>query len=64
MESEPRKAASSEAIPMPYHVSDTDKKIKKEEKIVNKSIKNKIRKRNKGSLAVENDDNNTKNVLV
>lgn len=56
MEEEPIMATSSEAIPMPYHVSEIDKTIKKDEKVVNKSIKNKNRKRNKGNIAIENDD--------
>jgi len=57
MEDEP-KMASSEAIPMPYVTFETDQNIKKEEKI-NKNVKNKNRKRNKGNLAVENDNNPT-----
>lgn len=61
MVDEPKMAASSEAIPMPYHDSEVDQKIKKEEKIVNKGIKNKNRKRNKGSIVVEN-NSDSKNV--
>lgn len=57
MEDEPR-MASSEAIPMPYFTSETDQNIKKEEKI-NKNVKNKNRKRNKGNIAVENHNDPT-----
>lgn len=54
-------AASSDAIPMPYFVSETDQQIKEDEKVVNKGIKNKNRKRNKANIVVENEDD-TKNV--
>lgn len=57
MVNEPKMAASSEPIPMPYLVSDTERKLKNDDKVVNKSIKNKNRKRNKGNLVVENDTN-------
>lgn len=60
MEDEPKMASSFDAIPMPYFVSEIDQNAKKEDKFVNKNIKNKNRKRNKGNLVVENDD--TKNV--
>lgn len=61
MEDEPR-MASSEAIPMPYFTSDSDQNIKKEEKLINKNVKNKNRKRTKAnSMAVEN-NNDTANV--
>jgi len=53
-------AASSDAIPMPYSVSETDQQMK-DEKIVNKGIKNKNRKRNKANTIIES-DNETKNV--
>lgn len=50
--------ASSEAIPMPYFAHETNQKIKKDEKVINKGVKNKNRKRNKGTLVFENDENN------
>lgn len=56
-------ASSSEAIPMPYFVSEIDRKTKKDEKVINKGLKNKNRKRNKGNLVVEDDDD-AKNVYV
>lgn len=46
---------------MPYFVSETDEKIKKDEKVVIKGVKNKNRKRNKGNIFVEN-NNDTANV--
>lgn len=52
-------ATSSEAIPMPYFGSETNQNIKKDEKIINKGIKNKNRRRNKVTLVVENNENNT-----
>lgn len=55
MEEEPKMATSS-AIPMPYIVSETDETYKKDEKVVNKNVKHKNRKRNKGNLVIENDD--------
>lgn len=62
MEEEP-KMASSSAIPMPYILSETDQTNIKDEKVVNKNIKHKNRKRNKGNLSVENgDDDDPKNV--
>lgn len=54
-------ASSFDAIPMPYFISETDQQIKEEEKVVNKTIKNKNRKRNKANIVVENVDE-TKNV--
>jgi len=54
-------AASSDAIPMPYLVSEMDQLIKEDEQVINKGIKNKNRKRNKANIIVENDDD-TKNV--
>lgn len=60
MEDEPKMATSSEAIPMPYIVPETDQNIKKDNKVVNKGTKNKNRKRNKGNV-VENDED-TENV--
>jgi len=54
-------ASSSDAIPMPYLVSEIDKQIKDDEKVINKGIKNKNRKRNKANIVVENDDD-SKNV--
>jgi len=54
-------ASSSNAIPMPYLVSEMDHQTKEDEKVVNKGIKNKNRKRNKTNIVVENDDD-TKNV--
>lgn len=56
MEDEPNMATSSEAIPMPYLVPEIDQKVKKDEKVLNKSIKNKNRKRNKGNIVTENND--------
>lgn len=56
MKDEPKIRVSSEAIPMPYYVSETDQTIKNDEKVVNYKIKNKNRKRNKGNIAIENDD--------
>lgn len=61
MEDEPKMATSSEAIPMPYIVPGTDQNIKKDDKVVNKGIKNKNRKRNKGNVVVESNDD-TENV--
>lgn len=49
-------AASSEAIPMPYFVSETNQKIKNDEKVINKGVKHKNRRRNKGSVVVENNE--------
>jgi len=54
-------AASTDAIPMPYLISEVDQQIKGNEKVINKGIKNKNRKRNKANIFVENDDD-TKNV--
>lgn len=51
-------AVSSEAMPMPYLASEIDRKVKNNDKVVNKSTKNKNRKRNKGNIAIENDDTN------
>lgn len=56
MEDELKITTSSEAIPMPYHFSETDQTIKKDENVVNYKIKNKNRKRNKGNIVIENDD--------
>lgn len=61
MEDEPKMASSFDAIPMPYVVSEIDQNVKKEDKFVNKNMKTKSRKRNKGNVVVENDDD-TKNV--
>ncbi|KAL4111775.1 hypothetical protein QTP88_015664 [Uroleucon formosanum] len=58
---EPKMASSSNAIPMPYLVSEMNQQIKDDEKVINKGIKNKNRKRNKANIVVENDDD-TKNV--
>lgn len=55
--------SSCEAIPMTYFVSEIDQKSKKDEKVVNKGLKNKNRKRNKGNLIVKDDDD-AKNVYV
>jgi len=54
-------ASSSNAIPMPYLVSEMDQQMKEDEKVVNKGIKNKNRKRNKANIVVENEDD-TENV--
>lgn len=62
MEDEPKMATSSEAIPMAYLESEIDQKVKKDEKVINKSMKNKNRKRNKGNIVTENDDDDTTNV--
>lgn len=61
MVDELKMASSSETIPMPYLISENDQKIKKDDKLVNKNIKNKSRKRNKGNVVVETDDD-TKDV--
>jgi len=53
-------AASSDAIPMPYLVTEMDQQMKEDEKMVNKGIKNKNRKRNKANIVENYDD--TKNV--
>lgn len=53
-------AASSDAIPMPYSVFETNQQMK-DEKIVNKGIKNKNRKRNNANTITES-NNETKNV--
>lgn len=50
-------AASSEAIPMPYFAFETNQKIKKDEKVINKGVKNKNRKRNKGTVVFDDEDN-------
>ncbi|VVC32394.1 Hypothetical protein CINCED_3A025206 [Cinara cedri] len=60
-EDESKMAASSEAIPMPYFVSEGNQKIKNDEKIINKGVKNKNRKRNKNTVVVENNED-SKNV--
>lgn len=60
MNNEAKMATSSEAIPMPYLVSETSQKTKKDEKVLNKSMKNKNRKRNKGNIIAEHDE--TQNV--
>lgn len=46
---------------MPYHVSGVGQQINKDEKVMNKGVKNKNRKRNKANTVVENDVE-TKNV--
>lgn len=56
VDDELKMATSSEAIPMPYLVSENDQNIKKDNKVVNKNIKNKNRKRNKGNIVVGIDD--------
>lgn len=58
MVNEPRMTIPSEAIPMPYLVSETDRKVKNDDKVVNKNVKNKNRKRNKGNIVIENEDPN------
>lgn len=64
MVDELKMTTSSEAIPMPYLVSENNQKVKKDDKvIVNKIIKNKTRKRNKGNIIVETDSDN-KDVYV